>query len=73
MQRDDAYRIVQAPRSAPGTRARRCASCSPPSRRAAGLDLDALFDYGALRAPRRTRSSRGSTRVAWPRADGRRC
>ena len=59
-----------------GRRARRCASCSPPSRRAAGLDLDAIFDYGALLAPRRSeivaRLGRrspctGRSRVAQPR------
>ena len=32
-------------RSAPGTRARRCASCSRRDERAAGLDLDAIFTY----------------------------
>ena len=46
MPRDDAYRIVQrATPSRPGTRARTCASCWPPSRRPE-LDLDAIFDYG---------------------------
>ena len=35
-----------------GRRASRCASCSPADARARGLDLDAIFDYGALRAPR---------------------
>ena len=33
-------------RSAPGTRARRCASCSRRTTAPAGLDLDAIFDYG---------------------------
>ena len=34
------------PRSGPGMRGSRCATCWPPTSAPAGLDLDALFDYG---------------------------
>ena len=46
-------RSCRSSRSAPGTRASRCASCSPPTSAPRGLDLDEIFDYDALHALRR--------------------
>ena len=60
--RDDAYCVAQelAQRAwDDGHAAARAARRRP---RAAALDLDAIFDYRALHAPRAARSSRGSTR-----------
>jgi len=53
MARDEAYRIVQSLAGAHGTRERRCATCSPPSRPPPELDLDALFRLRLVHAPRR--------------------